>query len=83
MQWPWQKQKVSRETIKGPALACMHTGICSKHLCPLWVKFDSTVIVEGKQQVIQESACSIAWTPRLLIELRNHVVLALKPKDAT
>ena len=72
----WQKEEEKFQ--KGPALSCVHYGICSKEQCPLWVKLDSTVMVEGKPQVVKEEKCTFAWVPSLLIELRDHVVGVLK-----
>lgn len=76
-----KKQKVTIEAVKGPAFACMHTGICSKGLCPLWVSLDSTVQIGSEKKVISEAGCSLAWTPRLLIELRNQIGETIRKVD--
>lgn len=78
MFWKTKKPSVIQ---KGPALSCVHTGYCSKGACPLWVGFNSTVMIEGKKKDIAEAKCSLAWTPQLLIEMRDHLVLAVKNTD--
>ncbi len=77
----WQKKEKKVELPKGLALACIHYGACSKEKCPLWVTFENKIIVEGKDQVKPESKCSLAWTPQLLIEMRNSLAFALQTKQ--
>ena len=77
----WNKKEPVREINKGPVLSCIHYGHCSKEKCQLWTVFDNTVVVEGKPQQVKEGNCSFAWTPRLLIELRHHLVLAVRGGD--
>lgn len=75
--WPF-RSKPKLEKPKGPALACVHHGVCSKELCPMWVSFD--LKIEGKLQHQPNGKCAVAWTPQLLIELREELVKASKVK---
>lgn len=75
----WFKKK---EFQKGPALACVHYGYCSKEKCPLWVVLDDTYVdIKTKQPITkQEGKCAFAWIPQMTIELRGAVE-RLKPKE--
>lgn len=67
-------KKVKKEQ-KGPVLACVNYGICSKEKCHFWTTFDKTIIDQETKQpkIVQESMCVLKWIPRLMIETRNAI----------
>lgn len=67
----WNKKKP--ESPKGPALACVHHGVCSKDRCPLWVSLNVPINKDNKMVDNFEGRCTLAWTPQLLIELRGQI----------
>lgn len=78
MFWIFKTKK--EDKAKGPALSCVHNGRCSKELCPLWVVFDRKN-PDGTWQHKPEGKCTMAWTPTLLVELRDTMVMTAKTQQ--
>lgn len=68
----WRKKEI-KVAEKGPALACLHHGVCSKNLCPLWVQIDLTYGIGEQAKIVTEGKCALAWTPSMLIELKQKM----------
>lgn len=56
------------------AISCFRHGFCSEKNCPLWVQMTTTFVdKEGKNHPKDIGKCTLAWTPQLLIELKEKI----------
>lgn len=70
-----KKKKEVQVVQKGPALSCVHYGVCSEGKCPMWVILENTITDEGGKVLKKDNVgrCAIAWIPQMTIELKMAV----------